>query len=130
MLGVSLSLEVFDTKSSDARQCVNSGMFGSESSLDFIDSASVDGTHYELTTYVSGFEDNVDILVLYNREARKGECILNDQYLSLEALDYGPENRWVRWPKRILIKNQKIVIEYTENEAEARPLIDVVVKWE
>lgn len=108
------------------KACVNSLTLGN-AKLNVLDSVLYQGIHHELATFRSSLHDKIDMLVLYEKNKRRGGCIPNDKYLSLEAVHYQSK---VRWPRGITVRDYKIVIEYTRIKRRAKPLEKIVVSWE
>jgi len=116
----------FGYKETAPKECVNSLTLGN-AKLNILDSVLYQGVHHELASFRSSLHDNIDMLVLYEKSKRKGDCIPNEKSLSLEAVHYKSK---VRWPKKISIKDYKIVIEYTKNKKLSKPLSRLAISWE
>lgn len=116
----------FGYKETAPKECVNSLTLGN-AKLSVLDSVLYQGIHHELASYRSSLHDKIDMLVLYEKDARKGACIPVEKSLSLEAVHY---NSKVRWPYQITVRDYKIVVEYTNKKNRSKPFNKLVVNWE
>ncbi len=114
--------------SANDTQCLNSGMFANHS-LDILASGNVNGKIFELARYRSGFEDKVDILVLYPKLQRQGNCIPLNAEVSMKQVDYGPEEQQNRWPVQIEVHESEFAIEYSDDPERQRALSRIPVIW-
>ncbi|MEM7556309.1 MAG: hypothetical protein AAF378_19850 [Cyanobacteria bacterium P01_A01_bin.84] len=102
-----------------------------DASLDYLDSAYINGKHYELITYTTGFADKVHFVELHERKNRRGECVLSDKSIDSQNINYGSEGEAPQqFPKLIIIKNNKITIQYTDDRKESNNINNVPVVWE
>lgn len=116
----------FGYKEAAPKECVNSMSLGN-AKLSVLDSVLYQGIEHELATFKSNLRDNIDMLVLYEKIKRRGECIPNDSFLSLEAVHQGSQ---VRWLKSVSIKDYKIIVEYTKSKRKKRTLEKMQFDWE
>lgn len=109
-----------------SKACENSLTLGN-AKLIVLDSVLYQGIQHELASFRSSLHDKIDILVLYEKSKRRGNCIPTGESLSLEAVHYQSK---VRWPVRINIQDYKIVVEYTKNRKKSKPLKRISISWE
>lgn len=95
--------------------------------LNVLDSVLYQGIHHELASFRSNVHDKIDMLVLYEKDNRKGDCIPVEKSLSLEAVHY---NSKVRWPYMVTVRDYKIVVGYTSKKKRSKAVNKLVVNWE
>lgn len=97
----------------------------------FLDAATVNGKEYTLLVRQTGFQEKVQFLLLYPHNLVFDACgDPEGNEVSNEIIDYGHESKnIVQWPVKIEIKDKQIIVHYTKNERERKPLVDIPVIW-
>lgn len=99
--------------------------------VEFIDSATVGDKQYEMVMVTTGFQDKVSFLKLFEKGVRFDSCGQPDRPV-LDSVDlyYGPEQGpLTQWPESIVVSEQRISVEYTNEQSDALPVIDIQVRW-
>ena len=88
-----------------------------------LDSMKVNNKEYKLILTISGFQDKVFFLDLYNKNH-----IENSLYG--EIIYYGPENKpLLQYPEKIEIVNEKIMIKYSKDIKNYKQINEIPIIW-